>query len=94
MTKDDITLLCLEYCCIHFGISEEECADTVCFDDFAVDDLDRVEMAIFVENNFDIYFTDDIDYRTITFGNLVNMIEKKLEEKNETESAVQGDQNV
>ena len=82
MTRDEITAILRDRCCEHFGIEASECDESALFDDFQCDELDRIEMAIFVEDTFDVEFSDiEIDYRMITFGDLVNLVETKLSEK-------------
>ena len=81
MKRDKIFLICQERCCDHFAITMNDCHEAAFFDEWAFDELDRIEMAIFIENAFDIDFSDEeIDYREMTFGGLITIIERKVHE--------------
>lgn len=82
MNREKIRNILRIKCCEHFGIEELECDESAYFDDFQCDDLDRVELAIFVEDTFEVEFIDmEIDYRVLTFGELVTMVENKIIER-------------
>lgn len=49
--------------------------------DLGMDSLDEIEMLIEVEKSFGIYIEDEVANRVITFGDAVDVIMKKLEDK-------------
>ena len=80
MTREDIFTICQDHCCEHFGIPKEDCHEDASFyDDFEADDLDRIELAMFVEERFDVDFIDEeINYFEINFGQFISKVEEKI----------------
>ncbi len=66
----------------HFGRTAAGIADTATFlADLGGDELDRIEIIMALEHEFEIYATDDEIERFVTVGDLAAWLEHKAREK-------------
>jgi len=90
--KDDIEKRFQECVCDHLNVVPEQCVPQAKFvEDLGADDLDPVELAMDLEVEFGICFSDDEVSNMSTYEKLLNLVKEKLEAK---EKDTKGDGNT
>ena len=71
-----------ECVCDHLNVQPEQCVPQARFvEDLGADDLDPVELAMQLEVEFGICFTDDEVSNISTYEKLLNLVKEKLDAK-------------
>ena len=65
----------------NLGVTPVEITENTVIDSLGADSLDRMEIAMDIEDKFDITIDDETTFEVKTVGELVDVIEKKLKEK-------------
>ena len=81
-----------ECVCDHLNVLPEQCVPQARFvEDLGADDLDPVELAMQLEVEFGICFSDDEVSNISTYEKLLNLVKEKLDAKNGTATKGEAD---